>query len=262
MRAIASASVRVVCTRLSMMAFLRPGVQTPSSETAARLTMASTPSRAPWYSAPVEGSQGISSGPASLLRTSRMTRVPGGRQVVGKVRPDEAARAGDRDLEARAVGPLRVPPEVQPRALVAKAEEAREGLAGRTFTDGVGEPAGRQAVLDVVEQLAALVVDRHEPVHVLPRRERPVHLPVHELPARHGAAHLRHPVALHRSEPDVEGDAPVEHVAGLLQHAHLLPRRRQTPERSRPRVIGEDLVGGRRHDAAPLEDRHRTLLAW
>ena len=184
--------------------------------------------------------------------------VPGRRQVVGEVRADQAARAGDRHLEARPVGPLRVPPEVQPRALVAEAEEARERLAGRALTDGVGEPAGRQVVLDVVEQFARALVDGHEPVHVLPRGERALDLPVDELPARHGAAHLRHPAPLDGTEPDVEGDAPAGHVAALLQHLELLPRRRQPPERAGAGVVGEDLVGGRRHDAAPLEDRHRT----
>ncbi len=117
------------------------------------------------------------------------------RQVVREVRPDEAARAGDRDLETRAVCPHCVPLEVQPRALVAEAEEAREGLAGRAFTDGVGEPAGRQTVLDVVEQLALVVAVGHEAVGVLPRRERTLELPVDELPPRDRADQSPRPSA-------------------------------------------------------------------
>ena len=186
--------------------------------------------------------------------------VAGRAQEVGQMRPDQPARAGDGDREPRPFGPLSVPLEVQPRALVAEAEEALQRLAGRPLTDGVGEPAGRQPVLDVVDELAAAVVHRHEPVHVLPRSERALELPVDELPARHGAAHLRHPATLERTEPDVKGDAPGGHVATLLEHLQLLPRRCEPAERARPSVVREDLVGGRRHDAAPLEDRHRSLL--
>ncbi len=230
----------------------------PEMDSPARLTIASTPASAPGSRAPAAGSQ------RDLVRPLRGPAheldhpVAGGREVVGQVRADETAGAADGDRESRLRAPEGMPFEVGGQARVAKAEHARERLAGLRATHRVAERAGRQLELDVVDELAAELLGRHEAVRVIPASERPFDLAVRELPPGDVAVVLGDPASPHRSQLDLEHQAGAVFDAGpgAFEHADLVPGRRHPRERPRTKVPVVDLFGWHRHETPLLEDRH------
>ena len=187
--------------------------------------------------------------------------VSGGGEIDGQAGADQPAAPLIATLSRGRSGPHGVALEVGAGALVPEPEEALEHLAHGAAGKGSGHSAGWQTVLNVIEELAgALLRPGLKAMRVLPCGERSLDLTVDELPALHVPAHLGDPARADRPHIGLEDHAPaVLHAPLLLQHAELLPRGCQALERAGAGVVGEELVNGHRHGAAPLEDRHECL---
>ena len=150
-------------------------------------------------------------------------------------------------------------PDVVPCDVVPIAKCPRKFASHVTPTKYSAQRPERQRVLDVIVQHARPLGQGRDSMRVLELSKRSAHLHVLKLSPRHATAMLGDPTFLDRTDANLNLDPrSVSDPSRVRQHLELLPGRRQSLERPRPRVPVKHGLGRRGKSDLLLKDFHET----